>query len=627
MSIFILLLFLVSSLLAQHEYPFPSSVEPLASYDVLLYDFRYWRVNLDPSLSYEVEQVIKLVLLEPTERLVFDCVGLNVHSCFSCPDSSLLSFFQDDRSLVIDLGQEFLPGETLSVMISYTGYANTSFYSTRTRYGERIYYTLCFASTARYIFPCVDHPLDKALFNLTIYVPFGYIVASNGELIWERDDSTTYACEYRSSFPMATYLFTIHIFPYEIWHRTSFDGIPIVVYYYPRDRGNVFSDFNRLPEILDFYKDLFGQYPFEKVGYAIAPVFAGYGAMENQTMITFGDRLINGRRTYESVIAHELSHQWFGDAVSIADWRDFWLNEGFAQYAELLFIERFYPDQFRSSINSLHQDFFNAEPREGRFPLYDPEVYLGYTVYYKGASVMHMLRYVMGDSLFFRALQEYYYRFRYRNVTTDSFRVVCEEVSGLDLDWFFYQWVYQQGYPELEYYFRNIGDTTRIFIRQVQRDAPPRFILPLEIMLTGERERYVFHVWISDSFETLSVVSWFEVLDVTLDPNEWLLAKFTRTTDVQDTPQNLPEFELFAYPNPFNEKIRIVFGSHLFGEYLITLSDINGRVIRRFSFNSDRCELVWDGTDERGVRVSSGLYFLVIEGSHMKAKKSIVLLR
>ncbi len=626
MKSFAILLFLPFILLAQHDYPIPSVVEPLTDYDVLSYSFN-WHFSFSPRFSYDVKEIIELELLRDVERIIFDCVGLNVYACSLLTTNSSLEYTVDGSSLSILLGRRFSSGDTLRLGINYTGGANQAFYATNTRYGARIYYTLCFASTARRIFPSIDHPLDKAFFRSEFSLPAGFLVASNGELIYESSTDTTYFCSYVTNYPMATYLFAIHIFPYATWRRTTEDGIPVIIYYYPRDSSYVFFDFGRVDEILEFYQNIIGDYPFEKVGYAEAPVFSGYGAMENQTIITFGDRLINGRRTYESVVAHELSHQWFGDAVTVACWRDFWLNEGFAQYAELLFIEQFYPGQFRSAIHSLHQEFFNHEAEEGRFPIYDPEVYLGYTVYYKGAAVLHMLRFLLGDSLFFESLHYYFERFKYRNVTTDSFVAVCEEVSGIELDWFFNEWVYERGYPELEYYFRTYGDTTKVFIYQVQRDAPRVFIMPVEILLTGPTGNAYFRSWIADSVESLSFVCEFEVSDVIIDPNEWLLMKVRRSTGIKEC-EKLPKIvELLVYPNPFNESVNISFKSPYYTNGVLKIVDIYGRVLEMFPFMGERFIFKWNATTTARDILPSSLYFIIVETQKEKIIKKALLLK
>lgn len=614
--------------LAQHDYPVRSVVEPLEDYDVLAYDMN-WSFEFSPSFSYRVQERVTLEILHPITQVIFDCVGLEINSCQEASSGEPLTFRTDSEALYINLPRFYTPGESVTLEINFRGSSSAGFYSTNNRYGARIYFTLCFASTARYVFPCVDDPGDKAIYSCEASLPQEYRLATNGRLIGEEISDSIYRCAYEGEHPMATYLFAIHIFPYSVWHREREDGTPIEVYYYPRDSARVFTDFARVPLIVDYFETLFGEYPFEKIGYAECPVFSGWGAMENQTMISFGDRLIDGRRTYESVVAHELSHQWFGDAITIADWRDFWLNEGFAQYAELLFIEHFYPALFAPTIDELRNDFFEHEPTEGRFPLYDPEVYLGYTVYYKGALVLHTLRFVLGDSLFFTALKNYYYTYRYRNVTTDSFMVVCENTSGISLRWFFEEWVYSAGYPELEYYFRNVEDTTKIYIRQIQRDAPI-FRLPLEVKLVGSEESAIFRVWIAESVESLAFVPGFYVTDVVLDPNSWILMKTHIATYLSESQRVQAELELFAYPNPFNSELLITIKNAEPGNYRLAIHNIEGKLVKAWELKilyEGTHKVAWEPAKSAGDELPSGVYFATLAGKNLRRTTKLLLLK
>src|SRR5438876_2143765 len=175
------------------------------------------------------------------------------------------------------------------------------------------------------------------------------------------------------------------------------------------------------------------------------------GAMEHQTITSMGYLLLTGDATYEGVVAHELSHQWFGDAVTLTDWRNIWLNEGFATYSEALWTE--YKKGQQAYLDYMKKNDF------GYFTstVYAPEGFISNyavyaTVYQKGSWVLHMLRGMMGDEIFFKALREYFDRYKYKNATTQDFQKVFEEIYGQPLDWFFDEWVYKGiGRPKYEY--------------------------------------------------------------------------------------------------------------------------------------------------------------------------------
>jgi aminopeptidase N len=295
-------------------------------------------------------------------------------------------------------------------------------------------------------FPDNDHPRDKATYRFEITVPKPWIVAATGSLkdTKENGDKTTFIWE--MNYPMASYLASINIDQYEIFTQSGPHGIQIRDYY-PTDYSSVNRiQFNILPAALAFYEKLFGPYPFDAYGVTIAAP-DGFcketpTALEGQSMSI---HCPNDDMASPEVIAHELAHQWFGDSVSLKNWQDIWLKEGFATYAQWLWNTKNDPDKMKRTTRDVRTKFNDdpahsvAEPPQNN--LYGDESYIG------GALVLQALREEVGDDIFFKILQTYADRYRYGVAGTDDFIAVAEEVSGKDLKSFFDQWLFSKEMP------------------------------------------------------------------------------------------------------------------------------------------------------------------------------------
>ncbi|MBI5964796.1 MAG: M1 family metallopeptidase [Chloroflexi bacterium] len=300
-------------------------------------------------------------------------------------------------------------------------------------------------------FPVNDHPLDKASYTFRVTVPKPFEVAANGVLseTIDNDDSTTFIFEARD--PMASYLATINIDEFELETMTSENGIPIRNYYSTGLPEEVREPFARQGEMLAYFSDVYGPYPFEVYGSLVMDTEFGT-ALENQTMSIFGIDMIDTEDVEgtELVVAHELSHQWFGDSVSVADWSDIWLNEGFATYSEGLWIEhtsgRAALDDWVMSKYSSVSAFPEYYPAPGNPPADD--LFNG-GVYVRGGLTLHALRLEVGDETFFSIMQAYYDRYEGGNAATEDFLSVINEVSGKDLTSFLNDWLYSEKLPSI----------------------------------------------------------------------------------------------------------------------------------------------------------------------------------
>lgn len=343
---------------------------------------------------------------------------------------------------------------------------------------------------ARTWWPCKDHQSDKAD-SVDIYVTIDddLVVASNGSLVSIVDNGNgTKTTHWHESYPIATYLVSLAIADYYVYSDTlKYQGytMPIDFFHYGEPSDGTRANNALVREMLATFSDIFGIYPFIREKYGHAQFYFG-GGMEHQTCTSLGS-------FSEWIIAHELAHQWWGDMVTCGSWHDIWLNEGFASYGEALW------EEHKGGVSALHTTMKSFEASwdtsRARDVIYISDTtsvnrIFDWKVYRKGAWVLHMLRYMVGDSTFFSILREYGSPpHQYGTALTADLQRIAEQLSGRNLGAFFRQWVYEGGRPNYEYAFypeeTDIGVTIYFFLNQVQQgyrpfqtDVDVRFFFP-----------------------------------------------------------------------------------------------------------------------------------------------------
>ena len=286
-----------------------------------------------------------------------------------------------------------------------------------------------------------------------------------------------------------------------------------------------------------------------------------YGAIENQTN-TIQNSLSNN---WFMISVHELSHMWFGDMITCASWHHGWLNEGFATYSEALYAEHSggftYYKNYLSTLKFMGGGTVYLQNTSDPFQIFLP------IIYDKGAWVLHMLRGVLGDNIFFNAISQYTSdpRFRYDHASTEDFKDVCETVSGMDLDFFFDQWIYDEYYPVYTYGYEQdlLTNNLALQINQTQGQNSWRevFEMPIRIKINfNNGSDTVITVWNNQVTTDYNLPLTARINSVQFDPDEWILRTVSIITDVEETPEKLFTFKLDAnYPNPFNPTTTISF--------------------------------------------------------------------
>ncbi|HSS96983.1 MAG TPA: M1 family metallopeptidase, partial [Terriglobales bacterium] len=368
------------------------------------------------------------------------------------------AFERADRELIITPSEPLPEGSQFTVAVTYNGvpaegisHFYDDFAHGWTRYDKGVY-VASEPDAASYWFPVNDHPLDKATYTFAITVPKQYVVAANGLLQGVDEGGSTSTYHWESIHPMASYLASVNISDFTIQTVDGPNGLPIRNYLPPGVASSNLAAINKIPDMITFFNDTFGQYPFEAYGMVVADTDLPF-ALENQTLALFGKQVVVGEGGPETVIAHELAHQWFGDSVSLANWKDPWLNEGFATYASFLWWEHTAgANVFDQILTNQYKELVDPTNVAGRFvPPGNPQPRQLFNsgVYRRGAWVLHALRLHVGDETFFNILRGYYQRYQYANATTDDFIYVAELVSGQDLSGFFNAWLYDVRVPDV----------------------------------------------------------------------------------------------------------------------------------------------------------------------------------
>ncbi|MFI6598965.1 M1 family metallopeptidase [Nonomuraea sp. NPDC050536] len=303
-------------------------------------------------------------------------------------------------------------------------------------------FVACQPDGAKTWFPANDHPADKATFDFEITVPKGVTALANGEMTrpagTEGDKTTFY---WREKHPMVTYLATATMGKFSMRQGRTPGGIPIVAAVDPRFKSSLSKLYTVSGAVTDYWSKVFGPYPFSSTGGIVDDFAAGY-ALENQTKPIYG-----GFAPDETIMAHELAHQWFGDSVSIERWKELWLNEGFATYAEWLWSEH----KGTNTADAIFKSFYERPSSNAmwKYPpgRAQPRDLFNESVYTRGGMTLHALRKTIGDETFFKLLKEWTSQHRYGNGTTAEFIALAEKMSGKDLGALFDAWLFQPKKP------------------------------------------------------------------------------------------------------------------------------------------------------------------------------------
>ena len=417
------------------------------------YDVQHYTLDLTvndvATADLSGQTVIDARATQTLSSLNFDFIGFEIKEIMV--NGQPAEFERSKQELIVTPSSPLAENESFTVVIQYQGSPgemNSIAIPIQTGWitFDGGSFVLSEPDGAASYYPVNDHPLDKASYTFRVTVPDPYEVGANGVLTETIDNGETTTFVFEARDPMASYLATINIDEFDVETSQSESGVPIRNYYPTGLPEAMRRPFERQGEMIEYFGELFGAYPFDVYGALVIDTAFG-AALETQTLSIFSKAMIDPSQLEgsESVVAHELAHQWFGDSVSLADWRDIWLNESFATYAQGLWTEQ---SRGRDALDRWVREIYAyvLENRQSMTPPGEPTANRLFNagVYYWGALALHALRLEVGDETFFEILKTYHERFKGGNARTADFIAVAEEVSGKELMAFFDSWLYSQ---------------------------------------------------------------------------------------------------------------------------------------------------------------------------------------
>lgn len=582
------------------------------------YDALYYTVEMEvlPELQ-EIEGTTG-ILFTPTssglDEILLDLRQLAVDSVWD--SSGPLTWSHQGDSLTITLDSPMNPGDTSEVFVSYSG---TPWNEGAGGWGgfwfhAYVYYHMGVGvysdqpSLGRVLFPCWDHPADKAGIDMLVTVSDTLYAVAGGDLqsvTSSTDGTTTY--HWSQPQPMSTYLAAVAVSDYTVLQDSTIDWI--YYYVYPWEVDDALGSYVNVDLMMDRFETVYGPYPWDsKFSYVMTPK----GDMEHLTQVYHIAGAVNGFTTYDWLLAHEMSHHWWGDCVTETVWSDVWLSEGFATYSEAVWFESYGQSEYDEYIRD---DIMIPYLNSGElFPLAGPSTpseLWSYTTYQKGASILHMLRHIVGETAFWNALHDYFDEFGYGNCSTDDFRDHVELAYGADIDWFFDTWVWDWGYPiyDLEYsWVETDGDwNVTVGLEQTQTVGPTVFTMPLEFAINGASADTLVFMWNDQAVQSGVFTVPFEPVEVVFDPGNYVLS--THLTGIEDTPLPPPggAGALYFTPNPACSATLLNWSGMDGSDLTVRIFDLAGRLHSEMTL----------ATGERQMDLSSvppGLYLVLAGG-------------
>ena len=587
------------------------------------YDITYHKLEftVDPAVYFISGKVTTTyTALADMSTVTFDLTNdLTVSSVLQ--NGLNLSYIQNSNNeLVINLPSIQLSGTNATVEINYSGTPpgdNSGGFTTSTHNDIPILWTLSEPFNAMNWWPCKQDLNDKTN-SIDVYItaPLQYISVSNGvepeAPIISGNLKTTH---FHHGYPIPAYLIAIAVTNYSVYtqnYGTEPNQFPIVNYLYPETYNENIPKLDQTPLIMAFFESKFKPYPFrnEKYGHA---QFGWGGGMEHTT-VSF---MVNFNR---GLIAHELAHQWFGDDITCGSWNNIWLNEGFATYLASMVIEKF--DGETAFINNKNEMIINITSLPNG-AIYVPEnevdnesrIFSGRLSYRKGAMVLNMLRFKLGDNNFFQGLNDYLNdpNLSYGYARTPDLQAHLETASGMNLSEFFNDWVYQQGYPIYDIQASNYEEgKMQIIVNQSQSDTSVDFFeMPIPIRFLGENGVQQ-DVVLDNTFNGQSYIVDvpFVVTEVVFDPKKDIISN-NNTVTLTDKNFDL-NASIVVYPNPVSNKLYLEIPESLKLNQIIIYNSL-GQKVGNFTSKIIAVE-----------NLSDGIYTLKIETSEGSVYKKII---
>ncbi len=612
-----------------------STLTPLARpANVLSYDLdaNFYHCFLPPyPNSFDATVSSRLLTLSATDSILFNASNNSLVIEEVWGDA--VSFTHTGNVLTLSLDHVFQPGDTIDLTIRYhhNDINDNAFYAS-----NGFVFTDCEPEGARNWFPCYDSPGDKAMFSIKAGTPATAKLGSNGILTDSSMNGDTLVYHWVSTDNVATYLMVVSAsLNYSLdvlyWPRTSNpdDSVEFRYYYQPNENPGPVEAV--IMDAVEFFSDIYCDHPFPKNGFATVGNEFTWGGMENQTLTS----LCKGCWG-EYLAVHEFSHQWFGDMITCKTWADLWLNEGFATYSESLWAEHSSGyTLYKQDVLNNASSYLNSNPGwaisnpEWAVTTPSSDVLFNYAITYaKGACIHHLLRYTIGDSLYFKVMKQYAGNpvLQYESAEIADFIDVVNSVTGEDYQWFFDQWIFEPNHPVYNnvYWIEQLPDLrwrVTFTVHQIQSN-PEFFRMPIELKIIGQDGLdTTLRVMNNENNETFVFETDKKITKLFFDfNNDIVLKQGSTVVGESEAESGRPVMDVVTTDVNGQLVVRIMTGDRAHSGRL-NLLDLTGRVVRDFS-------QVFTGDNSYRLPVnglSSGVYLLCFDWNGQPVTRKVII--
>ena len=500
---------------------------PNKAVDVLHYRYTLSINDTNNIITGQAEITVKLN--ESVNKLSFDLMqldtsgkGMTVTSVKQ--DGNAVPFTQQPQQLIINKSAQ--ANQQVIYSISYYGEPDDGFIISTNKFGKRTFFSDNWPNRAHHWIPCMDHPSDKATVEFIVTAPEHYQVVSNGLQV---EENSLYGglkqTHWKEDVAISTKIFALGAADFAVNYPGNVNCIPLYSWIYPEQKEQGFKDYALAKNILPWYIEKVGPYAYEKLANIQSKTI--FGGVENAGAVFYSEKSVSDKGI-ESLLAHELAHQWFGDAASETDWPHLWLSEGFATYMTQLYLEHKYGvDTLRAGMAEDRKEVIKLSkkritPVVDTSGITNPMGLLNANSYQKGGWVLHMLRRKIGDVLFWKSIRAYYAKYNGSNASTEDLRMIFEQQSGQDLKAFFDQWLYTPGQPKLTIEWKYDQQKKQLSFKIDQLQNKP-FIFPLKVLVKAANNTKIFVIEINKKITTKIFPLNFRPTSVFADPNVDLL--------------------------------------------------------------------------------------------------------
>lgn len=542
-SIYLLSAFLILLFVAQST-PSTTKVNRARTVDISNYTYSLSFNRTTKTVFGEATVTFK-PLADGLAKLELDARAIKFSSVLDAKSGKTLKYSYDSKTIAVELPKALDVSEEFAVKFKYSAVPKKGIYFVPAlmRSGKEVrsaqIWTQGEAEETRYWLPSYDFPDDKATTEQFITVPDGETAIGNGRLIESKlNRNKTRTFHYKTDFEHSIYLTSFVIGKY-LKVSDTYGDVPLGYYVYPGQEALAKKAFAKTKDMMRVFEEVTEiKYPFNKYDQIIAARFP-FGGMENITATTLADTEIQaagtpfGQGNVDDLVAHELAHSWFGNMVTCRNWAELWLNESFASYMEAVYRERSKgrSDYLRkinedanmyfsySSVSELarHGLFNTTADPENDETMFDP------VTYNKGSAILHTLREEIGDEAFWSGVRSYLKANAFKNVETGDLKKAFEISSGRDLGWFFDQWMYRTGHPEIgveQTFDKETGEFALEFVQTAAKSDKPLnlYVLPLEILVRTSQKTFREKIVLKERSQRITIQTVLKPERVEIDP-------------------------------------------------------------------------------------------------------------